>query len=147
MHRLGFIAVMIIALSLMTGCVSGSESSGNEEASCDMKLMINDVSVAVEWENNQSVNALREILPLTVNMHRYGGFEQVGEPGRSLPRSDTSITTNAGDIVLYSGNQLVIFYGSNTWAYTRLGKITDRTASQLRDMLSNSDAVLTLSAD
>ncbi len=58
-------------------------------------------------------------------MSMYGGFEQVGEIGTSLPRNDVQTTTSAGDIVLYSGNQIVIFYGNNSWAYTRLGHITD----------------------
>ncbi len=112
-----------------------------------MQMKINDVHVAVEWEDNESVKALAERLPLTVKMHMYGGFEQVGSLGRSLPRDDKRITTQAGDIVLYSGNQIVIFYGSNTWAYTRLGRITDKTPSELADLLGNFDAVLRLSAD
>ena len=112
-----------------------------------MQLRINDVPVAVEWENNDSVKALQELLPLKVEMHRYGGFEQVGGLGQSLPRNDKRITTSPGDIVLYSGNQIVVFYGSNTWAYTKLGRITDKTPAQLSDMLGNSDAVISLSVE
>ena len=70
-------------------------------------------------------------------MSMYGGFEQVGSLGTSLPRDDKQITTNAGDIVLYSGNQIVVFYGTNSWAYTRLGRITDKTASEMADLLGN----------
>ena len=109
-----------------------------------MQLMINGVGVAVEWEDNDSVKALQGLLPLTVEMHRYGGFEQVGGLGQALPRNDKRITTKAGDIVLYSGNQIVIFYGSNTWAYTKLGRITDKTSSQLSDLLGDSDATITI---
>ena len=117
---------------------------GRAEANLAIHMKINDVPVSVEWEDNESVNALCETLPLSVNMSMYGGFEQVGELGRSLPRNDKRITTSAGDIVLYSGNQIVIFYGSNTWAYTRLGKVTDKTASELAELLGKSDVTLTL---
>ena len=79
-------------------------------------------------------------------MSMYGGFEQVGSLGTSLPRDDKQITTNAGDIVLYSGNQIVVFYGSNSWAYTRLGRITDKTASEMADLLGNGNVRITISS-
>ena len=63
----------------------------------------------------------------------------------SLPRSDTRVTTSPGDIVLYSGDQMVVFYGSNTWAYTRLGRITDKTDTQLAELLSGSGAEIVIS--
>ena len=112
-----------------------------------MIMRINDVPVAVDWEDNQSVKSLTQSLPLVVKMHMYGGFEQVGELGRSLPSNDKRITTRPGDILLYSGNQVVVFYGSNTWAYTRLGRITDKTASELEKLLGKSDVTLTFSAE
>ena len=112
-----------------------------------MLMKINDVPVSVEWEDNETVKALAKKLPLTVKMSMYGGFEQVGSLGRSLPRNDKRITTNPGDIVLYSGNQIVVFYGSNTWAYTKLGKITGKTQSELFDLLGKADAVITISVD
>ncbi len=80
------------------------------------------------FAENSGAKALKEMLedgPITVDMRDYGGFEKVGSLDRSLPASDTRITTKAGDIVLYQGNQIVIFYGSNSWSYTRLGKIDD----------------------
>ena len=102
--------------------------------------MIGEMDVPVTWEENASGKALREIVsegPLTIRMSMYGGFEQVGSLGMSLPRSDTRITTSPGDVILYAGNQLVVFYGSNTWAYTRLGHITDKTQQELTQLLSN----------
>ena len=112
-----------------------------------MQLRINDVPVAVKWEDNDSVKALQGLSPLTVKMSMYGGFEQVGGLGRSLPRNDKRITTKAGDIVLYSGNQIVIFYGSNTWAYTKLGRITDKTQDELSDLMGNGNVTLKLSTN
>ena len=131
---------IVLVMILMSVFASQSEAA-------NMTMKVNDVPVAVEWEDNDSVKALRENLPLTVKMSMYGGFEQVGSLGRSLPRNDKRITTNAGDIVLYSGNQIVIFYGSNTWAYTRLGKITDKTVSELADILGVSEVTLTIFAE
>ena len=114
-----------------------------EEASESMILMIDGEEYPVEWEENESVEALKELCPLTVKMSMYGGFEQVGSLGESLPRNDEQITTGYGDIVLYSGNQIVVFYGSNSWAYTRLGHI-DMTQEELTDLLGNGDVEITL---
>ena len=80
-------------------------------------------------------------------MSMYGGFEQVGSIGEDLARDDQQTTTVSGDIVLYSGNQLVVFYGSNSWAYTRLGHITDQTPAQMKDLLGNGDVTVTLSVE
>ena len=126
----------------------GEDQSRSEEAT-GMKMTIGETPVRVEWENNESVEALRDLARegLTIQMSMYGGFEQVGSIGKSLPRNDRQTATSAGDIVLYSGNQLVVFYGSNSWSYTRLGKITDQSAENMRELLSRGDAVITLSAD
>ena len=85
--------------------------------------------------------------PLTIQMSMYGGFEQVGSIGSSLPRNDVQTTTGAGDIVLYSGNQIVVFYGSNSWAYTRLGHITDQDAAGMAELLGNGDVIVTISME
>ena len=75
----------------------------------------------------------------------YGGFEQVGSLGAHLPANDSQIKTKAGDIVLYAGNQIVLFYGSNTWSYTRLGSIVDQTEADLTRLLGNGNVTITLS--
>jgi len=80
-------------------------------------------------------------------MSLYGGFEQVGPVGRNLPRDDRQITTVPGDIVLYSGNRIVVFYGSNSWSYTKLGHISDKSNAELAKLLGNGDITLTLSMD
>lgn len=117
------------------------------EVNKEMQMMINDTPVAVKWEDNEAVASLAKAVgtkQLTIQMSMYGGFEQVGSLGMSLPRNDTRITTEPGDVILYSGNQMVVFYGSNTWAYTRLGHITDKTESELAELLSNGDVTITL---
>lgn len=118
-----------------------------EAQSDEMKMIINNTPVKVDWENNEAASALKETVkvhPLTVQMSMYGGFEQVGSLGMSLPKNDTRITTSPGDVILYSGNQMVVFYGSNTWAYTRLGHIRDKTQQELTQLLSNGNITITL---
>ena len=127
---------------------SSTETSTEITEEPDMKLRINETEIEVLWEDNESVSALRELAkqaPLTVQMSPYGGFEQVGPIGQSIPRNDVQTVTEPGDIVLYSGNQIVIFYGSNSWAYTRLGKIQGMDQAALAELLGNGAVTLTLS--
>ena len=115
-----------------------------------LHMEIDGTAVEVAWEDNESAEALKALCangPLTVQMSMYGGFEQVGSIGTSLPRDDVQITTQAGDIVLYSRSNLVVFYGSNSWAYTRLGKIQDLTNVELAKLLSNGNVTITLSLE
>ena len=123
------------------------QAAPTEEEGSMLSMTIGDTAVTVEWEENASVDALRELCrkaPLTFSMSMYGGFEQVGAIGSRLPRSDVQTTTAAGDIVLYAGNQLVVFYGSNSWAYTRLGHISDQSAEELANLLGSGDVTITL---
>jgi len=113
-----------------------------------IKIQIENTELTATLEDNESVDALLELMkdgPVTIDFSGYGGFEQVGQIGTNLPRNDVQITTSAGDIVLYSGNQMVLFYGSNSWAYTRLGKIDDVSASELESILGNGDISAELS--
>ena len=111
-----------------------------------LKLKINDTEVEVYWLFNEAVNKLKEKAKdgIVIKMNQYGGFEQVGQLGFSLPSNDNKITTNPGDIVLYSSNQIVLFYGTNTWNYTKLGHI-NLTKNELTDILGNEDVTITIS--
>ena len=114
-----------------------------------MRLKIGDTEVAVMWENNESAEALSQLCaekPLVIHMSMYGGNEQFGPIGTYLPSRDVQTVTHAGDIVLFAGNQIVVFYGSNSWAYTRLGHITDRDESGMAELLGRGDTTLTFSA-
>lgn len=125
--------------------ISDETENKAEEA---MRLFIGNTEYSVAWEDNESVSALIDLVktePLIINMSMYGGFEQVGSLGTSLPRNDKQTTTEAGDIVLYSGNQIVVFYGSNSWTYTRLGRITDKTAAEMADLLGKGNVTITIS--
>ncbi len=97
-------------------------------------------------ENNDAAEALTKMLreaPLTIQMSDYAGFEKTGPLGASLPASDSQTTAQAGDIMLYRGNQIVLFYGSNSWSYTRLGRVDDLTG--WKDTLGGGDVTVSFS--
>ena len=112
-------------------------------------LTIDGTAVDVQWENNTAVTELYALAQnaITVNTSAYGGFEQVGSLPQSFSRSDAQMTTQPGDIVLYSGNQLVIFFGSNSWSYTRLGHIDGLSTDELTALLDQDTVTFELSVN
>lgn len=113
-----------------------------------MTLQIGNSSFTASLENNATVDAFVKMMrnaPVIITMSDYSGFEKVGSLGTSLPADDRQITTHAGDIVLYNGNQIVIFYSSNSWSYTRLGTIDD--LSGWEDALGSGDVTVTFSLE
>ena len=113
-----------------------------------MIMEINDKAVDVTWEENASVEELKGLAQtgLTISMSMYGGFEQVGSIGKSIASDDKQTVTKPGDIVLYSSDKIVVFYGSNSWSYTRLGKI-NMSQKELEQLLGNGDVTVTLSIE
>ena len=152
-RQIMLILLLILSLPALPACGASAaapepEAQTEEVKEMTMHLKIGDTAVETAWENNASVEALKALCadePLVVEMSMYGGFEQVGSIGKRLPRSDVQFTTKAGDLALYSGNQLVVFYGSNAWAYTRLGHITDRSAKEMAELLGSGDVTITIS--
>lgn len=129
---------------------NAAETENAEEMNYNMQMMIGDTPVEVAWEDNEAVKALAELNAgdwHEYQLSMYGGFEQVGPLGSDLPASDSQTSTSAGDIVLYQGNQIVVFYGENSWAYTRLGHIIDKSAGELAKLLGNGDVVISLRAE
>lgn len=121
-----------------------------EEENTEMKInvKIGDKTFTATLEDNTSAYAFLEMIkqePLVIEMSDYSGFEKVGSLGTSLVTDDSRTTTQEGDIVLYNGNSIVIFYGSNTWSYTRLGKIDD--LSGFKDALGSGDVTVTFSKE
>ena len=133
------------SLSAPESTTTQTETATVPEKVKTMVLKINGTEVPVIWENNDSVEDLMTFAEngLSIEMSMYGGFEQVGPIGQSITSNDEQTTTSSGDIVLYSGDQIVIFYGTNTWAYTRLGKV-DLSEEELTELLSNGDVTITL---
>ena len=106
------------------------ESPEEAESASEMNVQIGNTVFTVTLEDNAATCELVEMLreaPVSINMNDYGSFEKVGPLGRSLTTDNHQITTTAGDIVLYQGNQIVMFYGSNSWSYTKIGRIDDLT--------------------
>ena len=123
-------------------------ASAEQSAGSTATLEVHGQTLQVALEANDAGRAFADLMadgPVTVDAHEFGGFEQVGDLPQPLPASDTQITTEPGDIVLYQGDQVSVFYGSNTWSYTRLGHIEGQTADQLEALLGAGDAQLVFS--
>jgi len=145
-----FIFLMTIFLLASTACANGSrgtKSSDKGELS-DMKISIQITSdggkseLTARLADNSSAVAFYELLKkgtVAIKMRDYGSFEKVGSLGTSLPRNDTQITTEAGDIILYQGNQITIYYDTNSWNFTRLGKVDGVTQAELKKILGKGD--------
>ena len=109
-----------------------------EKTIYDIKMRISGIDINFDIENNESTLDLLEKLKkkdITISANRYGGFEQVGPLGLTLKSNDVQMTTSPGDIVLYSSNQICIFFGSNSWRYTLLGHI-NLSATELTNLLN-----------
>ncbi len=122
----------------------------NEQSNTTMILKVNNSTLKVKLADNAATRALVERLKngvVTYTAHDYGDFEKVGALGFSLPSNDTYITTEPGDIMLYTSNQLCIFFDSNSWEYTPIGKIEGMTKQQLKDSFGTGEVSITLSID
>lgn len=157
------LAILLLAFFVMnvqTACSSETDgeeysktpddnnNSQDNEISTIMNITVNNNVLEVSLANNATTIALKERLQtgsVTYSSSSYGNFETVGNIGFSLPTNDTNTTTQAGDVILYQGDQICIFYGSNTWSYTRIGRITNASQSELRDLLSSGTVNITLS--
>lgn len=163
MHRLGVCLDGIDNIAEMSGSVqisaeTSENTDGNKqtpEINTDMeenvmKITVGDTTFTATLADNSSAEALKEMLmegPLTIDMSDYGNMEKVGSIGKNLPENNEQVTTEAGDIILYLGNSLVIYYDTNTWNFTRLGKINDVTQAELKEALGNGDVIVTFSID
>lgn len=121
-----------------------------EDSMNTMILIVDGTELTVIWEDNQAVAELAQYVQekdILVNASRYGGFEQVGSLPQSFSSNDRQMTTSPGDIVLYTGDQMVLFYGSNSWSYTKLGHIEGLTRQELTDLLGKDSVEVRLTAD
>ena len=122
------------------------EDEGREEIM--IYAHIGERTLTIRPENNSSAEAFAALLAegdVTVDMHDYGGFEKVGPLGTTLVSGDERITTEPGDVILYQGNQITIYYDVNTWSFTRLGRVQDLTPDELREILGDGDPTVVFS--
>lgn len=143
-------AIMLVVIVLsFVGCKTTMKDNNAQDIPNveieEMVMKIDSISVDITWENNNSVKDLLNFAKngLTINMSRYGDFEQVGSIGKNIVSNNNQITTNPGDVVLYNSNQIVIFFGTNTWSYTKLGHI-NLNQTELNNLLNKSNVVLYL---
>ena len=131
-----------------TGAETDTQNGVEEGTIMNINVQVGDAVFSATLEENEAVTAFVEMMregSVVIQMSDYSGFEKVGPLGTSLPASNSQTTTHAGDIVLYNGNQIVIFYGSNSWSYTRLGHIDDLTGWE--EALGNGDVTVTFSLE
>ena len=166
MKRYGQWLILPVVLALffsMTACGGSSEvgesDAGNSAPAADtdtdknegdenmITLTVNGSVLTATLVDNSSAEALKKLLangPLTVQMSDYANMEKVGSLGTRLPTNDEQITTEAGDLILYQGNALVIYYAPNSWNFTRLGRINNVTAAELKRVLGGGNVSVTL---
>ena len=124
----------LLAAILITGCTKNSETFA-QTMEQKMYITIGEETHTVTMEDNVGTRALIAALQ-TENIvyiaHDYGNFEKVGYIGQSFPTDNHQTTTSAGDLVLYGGDNICIFYGSNSWSYTRIGKLDGLSADEVR---------------
>ena len=147
-----FMAMLLPVCSL--ACVAAEETEtpapkiAAEEGETMIYAHIGERVLTIRPADNSSAAAFVELLKrgdVTVLMHDYGGFEKVGSLGTNLPVNDEPITTEPGDVILYQGNQITIYYARNSWTFTRLGKVQGLTETELRETLGDGDPAVTFS--
>lgn len=136
------IRLLVVVLALLVMSCGGDEAQAQtikeEDMTEKLYITIGNQTLPVTLVKNNATEALMAALaanPITYEADDYGGFEKVGALGISLPTNNQQLTTQAGDVILYSGNQIVLFYGSNSWSYTRLGRIEYESLEQLKSFL------------
>lgn len=168
MKKILFILTAIIML-FMVGCTSEPDMTESQEPqsqynilsdeetsnymnekneNTNLTLSVDGTPLRVKWENNSSVSALKELAAggnLTIKAHQYGGFEQVGSLPQRIESNDVHMTAEPGDIMLYSSNSVVVYYGTNTWSYTKLGHVENLSETELQELLSGETVTLTFS--
>ena len=151
LKRILLLSFCVLVLFGLVGCREKeiTDKSAITDEKEYMKLYFDDIEIPVIWEDNQTVQELMEEAgkgDIIVQMSMYSDNEQIGSLGKSYTKNDEQITTYSGDIVLYSGDKIVVFYGSNSWAYTRLGKM-NIPESNVTELLSNGDITLKIAIE
>ncbi|MDY6387187.1 MAG: cyclophilin-like fold protein [Fibrobacter sp.] len=143
-------SVVPASSSAQTSKSSASSTSKVGEAPVKLKIHVNDTSFTATLEENSSAKAFAEFLAqgdMTLDMRDYGSFEKVADLPRSFPRNDTQIDTDAGDIILYQGNTITIYYDKNSWNFTRLARIDNVNKKRLQQILGKGNVKATFSVE
>ena len=149
------IIISIVILLMSSACGdpasrgSGTSTSDVREVSqMEITIDVNGNKLTAALADSTAAKELAEKLKsgsVTVTLNEYGGFEKVGDLPWSLTKSDKQVSTEPGDIMLYQGDQMTIFYNSNSWSYTKLGHIENTTQEELESLFGEGDITVTLS--
>lgn len=145
--------LIIVLLFIISGCTNNKETNQTTvtkqtTASRQMEIKINDTTLEARLENNSSADAFIALLedgPLTITMSDYANMEKNANLDISLPENNEHLDVQAGDIILYQGKTLVIYYERNSWSLTPLGKINNIDAKSLKELLGTGDVTVTFS--
>lgn len=140
MYFIKKVALIVLLGLLFCTAVNGDDSMNNQ-----VQVKINDNVFDVKLEDNSaSKDFIKELKKgnVTVNASEYGGFEKVGNLGFLLPTSDEKVDTTPGDIVLYQGDKISLFYGSHSWSYTKLGRLVNVDSDKLKEVLGSGNVTL-----
>ncbi len=142
-------ALCLATISAFGEPVDTRGKEGNPMEKDTIKLIVNNNKIfTAKLENNSSAKALRALLEkgdISIQMQDYANMEKVGPIGKILPRNDAQTTTAPCDLILYQGKYFVIYYAPNSWKFTRLGKIENTGAKELKSALGAGDATVILS--
>ncbi len=149
-HYVMLAIITVILFFAVYTFVNDNSKQNNKEMNNnkEIKLIVNEHELIVELEDNEAVSELLKRLKygiLLINAEDYGNFEKVGELGFSLPTSDKTITTTFGDIMLYQGDKICLYYDVNTYSFTKLGHIKDISKEELIRLLGDGDITYKLS--
>lgn len=145
MKKYILLVLVIVGSCLFINKPSHQKNIKKEKEREVMLLEVNGYTFEVELENNTSAKALKEYVSKEkriLSLDDYGNFEKVGDLGITLPRNDETITTKEGDLILYLGNKLCLYYNQNTWDFTKLGHIKDTT--HLKEVIGKGSVQVTL---
>lgn len=134
-----YIYTMFVALTAMACQGNEVEVTPSDKSVSTMNITINGKTVSCQLIDNSSTRALLAQLEkgdITYEADDYGNFEKVGNIGFSLPQDNKSITTTAGDVILYQGNNICLYYDTNSWIFTRLGKIEGMSKDEIKTFLN-----------
>ncbi len=156
MKKYLFSFTCLILLLVLFGCSisdnknplnNGENENITEEETMKIKIMVNNYNLTATLENNESAKAFYQLVKdgLTLELKEYGGFEKVGSIGKTLPSNDKRINAQPGDLILYASNQLSFMYGTNSWSYTKLGRVDNIEQINLSVILGNKDVTITFS--
>lgn len=136
------IVIVLVILYLFTPFGFGHIGLDGEY---QVQVTVNDKKMTATMLNNTSAQAFRKILkrgPKTVKMRDYESMEKVGPLWKGLPSNNKQITAQPGDIILFMGSSIVVYYNPNSWNFTKMGHINDVSQEELKQILGDKNVTM-----